>query len=74
MARERNIWSFNIGGVQFDQHLPLSDPVVHIDQYALDGARQLAADTDRARRLQRAIRSNRELEVAATYRFGGEAG
>ena len=42
-----------LGRVQFHQHLALLDAVVHVHQHLAHGARQLAADVDRARGLQR---------------------
>ena len=52
------------GGVKLHQHLTFFDPVVHVHQHAQHGARELAADVDRAGGLQRAIGCHGQGQVA----------
>jgi hypothetical protein len=63
-----------LGGVQHHQHLALLDAVVDVDVDLQHRARQLAADVDAARGLQRAVGGDGEREVAARHGLRGVAG
>ena len=58
-----------LGGVELDQHLPLAHAVVDVDVDLLHRARELAADVDRARRLQGAVGGDGQREPAARHRL-----
>ena len=60
-----------LGGVEFNQHLAFFDGIIHVNMNLQHGAGEFAADVHRAGRLQRAVGSDRQGQIATHYRLGG---
>ena len=57
-------------GIQFHQYLALLDAIVYVDQHALDGTGQFAADIDRPGRMQRAVGCDAQRQAASMHGLG----